>query len=123
VRKVDAIRTTKLIHEHIITRFGCPIEIVIDQGTHLFNEVIDDLLNTFMIVGRKSTPYYPRGNEQVKSTNKVLSTILTKICEVKRNDWEHNLHATLWAYMTTFKTSTGQTPFQLTYGMEEVMPT
>ena len=51
-----------------------------------------------------------------------MSTILTKICEVKRNDWEHKLHDALWAYKIAFKTSTGQTPFQLAYGMEAVMP-
>jgi len=85
--------------------------------------VISELLRTFLIVHRKSTPYYPRGNGQAKSINKVLSTILTKICEVKRNDWGHKLYAALWAYRIALKTSTGQTPFQLAYGMEVVMPT
>ena len=51
-----------------------------------------------------------------------MSTILTKICEVKKNEWEHKLYAALWAYRTAFKTSTGQTLFQLAYGMEAVMP-
>ena len=106
VRKVDAKSTAKFLYENIITLFGCPMEIVSDWGTHFINEVISELLQTFFIVHRKSTPYYPRGNGQVESTNKVLSTILTKICEVKRNDWEHKLYVALWAYRTAFKTST-----------------
>jgi len=85
--------------------------------------VNSELLKTFLVVHRGSTPYYPRGNGQPESTNKVLRTILTKICEFKRNDSEHKLHAALWAYRTAYKTSTGQIPFQLTYGMEVVMPT
>lgn len=99
------------------------MEIVFDLGTHFINEVISELLKTFLVVHRKCTPYYPRGNGQAESTNKMLSSILTKIYEVKRNDWEHKLHAALWAYITTYKTSTCQTPFQLAYGMEAVMPT
>jgi hypothetical protein len=75
-----------------------------------------------MVIHRKSTPYYPRGNGQAESTNKILSGILTKICEVKRTDWESKLHATIWAYRTTYKTSAGQTPFQLVYGLEVVVP-
>ena len=117
VGKSNAKSTTKFIYEQIITRFGCLIEIVTDQGTHFINEVITVLLSTFLVVHHKSTPYYPRGNGQAKIKNKLLSAILTKICEVKRNDWEHKLHATLWAYKTTFKTSNGHNPFQLTYGM------
>jgi len=99
------------------------MEILFDWGTHFINEVISELLRTFLIVHRKRTPNYPSGNGQAEITNKILSTILTKICEVKRNDWEHKLHATLWAYRTAFKTSIGQTPFQVAYGMKVVMPT
>ena len=77
VRKIDAKSTTKFLYENIITRFSCPMEIVYDLGTHFINEVINELLQTFPIVHRKSTPYYPRGNAQVESTNKVLSAILT----------------------------------------------
>jgi hypothetical protein len=122
VRKADARSTTKFIYEHIITRFGCPIEMVTDRGTHFINEVITELLTKFMVIHRKSTPYYPRRNGQAESTNKILSGILTKICEVKRTDWETKLHFALWAYRTAYKTSVGQTPFQLVYGLEAVMP-
>ena len=80
------------------------------------------MLKTFLVVHRRRTPYYPRGNGQAESKNKVLGSIMTKICEVKRNDWEHKLHVALWAYRTAYKTSTCQTPFQLAYGMEVVMP-
>jgi hypothetical protein len=122
VRKADARSTARFIYEHVITRFGCPIELVTDRGTHFINEVITELLGKFMIIHRKSTPYYPRGNGQAESTNKILSGILTKICEVKRTDWESKLHSALWAYRTAYKTSTGQTPFQLVYGIEAVIP-
>jgi len=76
-----------------------------------------------MVVHHKITSYYPRGNAQVKIMNKILIALLTKICELKRNDWEHKLHATLWAYRPGLKTFTGQAPFQFTYGIEIVMTT
>ena len=40
LRKADARNTAKFIYEQIITRFGCPLETVIDQGTHFINQVI-----------------------------------------------------------------------------------
>ena len=37
------------LYEHIITRFGCPLELFNDQGTHFINELLEDLTKTFQI--------------------------------------------------------------------------
>ena len=83
-RKADANATAKFLFENIITRFGCPFEIVSDNGTHFINEVIKELTSSFMISHHKSTPYYPQANGQAESTNKTLISILTKTVEAHR---------------------------------------
>ena len=37
-------------------------------------------------------------------------------------DWLEKLPFALWAYCTSFRTSTGATPYSLVYGMEVVLP-
>ena len=37
-------------------------------------------------------------------------------------DWSENLPFALWAYRTSFRTSTGATLYSLVYGMEAVLP-
>ena len=37
-------------------------------------------------------------------------------------DWSEKLPFALWAYRTSFRTSTGSTPYSLIYGMKEVLP-
>ena len=37
-------------------------------------------------------------------------------------DWLEKLPFALWAYRTSFRTSTGVTPYSLVYGMEVVLP-
>ena len=37
-------------------------------------------------------------------------------------DWSEKLPFALWAYRTSFCTSTGATPYSLVYGMEAVLP-
>ena len=37
-------------------------------------------------------------------------------------DWSEKLHFALWAYHTSFHTSTRATPYSLVYGMEVVLP-
>ena len=89
----DAHSTAKFLYENVITRFGCPLEIISNQGSHFLNEVIAHLLGEFMVTHRKSSPYYPWCNEQVERTNKVLCAVLTKIIAALRSDWSTKLQA------------------------------
>jgi hypothetical protein len=47
---------------------------------------------------------------------------LTKICDVNKDDWDLKVPTVLWAYRTTWKKITRQTPFKLVYGHEAVVP-
>ena len=93
-----------------------------DQGEHFINNLIRELTSHYAIVHKKSAPYYPQANGLAESTNKTLQTILKKIVNDNRIDWDERLHSTLWAYRTIFKTSIGSTPFRLVFGLEAVMP-
>jgi hypothetical protein len=81
-----SIVTTKFLYDHILTRFGCPLIIIIDQGTHFINDVIRYLNNHFTLRHTSSTIYCPQGNEQAKSINKYFNTLLTKLVNENWND-------------------------------------
>ncbi|MCO5567507.1 hypothetical protein L7F22_021201 [Adiantum nelumboides] len=120
--KNDAKTIAQFLYENIFTRYGLPIEIVSDRGTHFINEVIENLLDEFMVVHRKSAPYHPQANGQAESTNKILVTVLTKIVNESRADWDQKLHSALWAYRVAYKTSIGTTPFNMVYGIRAILP-
>ena len=117
-----ATSIVKFIYEQLWCRFGCPIELVSDQGGHFVNHLIRELTSHHVVVHKKSTPYYPQANGLAKSTNKTLQTILKKIVNENHTDWDDKLHSALWAYCTTFKTSIDSMPFRLAFGLEAVMP-
>jgi hypothetical protein len=50
------IVTTRFLSEHIIIRFGCPLELINDQGGQFINETIEMLITKFMINHKKDTP-------------------------------------------------------------------
>ncbi|XP_070005391.1 uncharacterized protein [Nicotiana sylvestris] len=45
-----------------------------------------------------------------------------KGAEESKGNWPEMLPGVLWAYRTTAKTSTGETPFSLVYGVEALIP-
>jgi len=74
-----------------------------------------------MIKHGTSTPYHPQANGKVEVTNTTLEGILTKIISSNRKDSVDRLVEATWAYNTTWKTTTGFTPYMLVYGKKAPM--
>ena len=55
------------------------------------------------------------------TTQTLLKIIKTKLDDAK-GAWPEELPNVLWAYRTTARTPTRETPFRLTYGTETVIP-
>ena len=69
-----------------------------------------------------STLFYVQANGQVEASNKVLIGILKKMLEGNPRDWHKILSETLWAYLTSKRSSIGVSPFSPTYGLDAVLP-
>ena len=48
--------------------------------------------------------------------------MIKRIIGIHKLNWHTMLFSALWAYLTSAKTSTGFTPFQLVYGLEVALP-
>jgi hypothetical protein len=123
-RAVKDCSATKVVHfifDDIITMFGCPKILMRDQGTHFINKIVEALTEEFAVHHQKSTPYHPQANGTVEAFNKILETTLTKIFIVNKDDWDLRVPTVLWAYRTTCKKLTMQTPFKLVYGLKYVV--
>ncbi|KAL0385975.1 UNVERIFIED_CONTAM: hypothetical protein Sradi_2991800 [Sesamum radiatum] len=63
----------------------------------------------------------PQSNGQTEVTNRtILQSLKTRLEEAKGN-WVEELPGVLWAYRTTLRRSTGESPFSLVYGTEAVV--
>ncbi|KAL0315002.1 UNVERIFIED_CONTAM: hypothetical protein Scaly_2899500 [Sesamum calycinum] len=64
----------------------------------------------------------PQSNGQTEVTNRtILQHLKTRLDEAKGN-WVDELPRVLWAYRTTPRRSTGESTFNLVYGMEAIIP-
>jgi len=121
--EIKASTVVKFIKRNIITRFGVPRDIVTDNGPQFVAQELQDMCCKYHINLHHSSPYYPQGNGQAEATNKTLIKIIKKTCNSSNYaDWPERLVEALWAYRTSVRTPTGQTPYTLTFGMEPVLP-
>lgn len=104
-------------------RFGILEIITTDQGSVFTERKIQEFTQEVGIKLLTSTPYYAQANGQVKAANKVIINLIKKHVGKKPRNWHKTLNQALWACRTSPKEATGTTPFRLTYGHDEVLPT
>jgi hypothetical protein len=49
----------RFLYEYILTKFGCPLTIITNEGVHFINDIIKHLTNYFLLKHVSSTTYYP----------------------------------------------------------------
>ncbi|XP_057755284.1 uncharacterized protein LOC130974412 [Arachis stenosperma] len=108
--------------EKVITRFGIPEVVISDNGTQFADKKFTEFLNGLGIRQKFSSVEHPRTNGQVESANKVILSGLKKRLDNKKGAWADELASVLWSYRTTEQSSTKETPFRLTYGVDAVIP-
>ena len=107
---------------HLFVRYGLPREIITDGGPQFAGNRIAATLNNYHVQHKITTPYHPQANGQVESTNKVIEAILTKTIASHRCNWATRFPEALWAYRTTWRNTTGFTPYESVYGKQFTLP-
>ena len=112
----------RFIWRNVITRFGIPRALLSDNGAQFDRKVFRKFCSNLKIEFQNSTPVYPQGNGQAEASNKTVINGMKKRLEKAKGKWVEELPNVLWAYRTTPRRSTGETPYSLTYGMEAIIP-
>ncbi|GKU97609.1 hypothetical protein SLEP1_g10736 [Rubroshorea leprosula] len=89
----------------------------------LFNSILcRSFCNDYGIELTLTSVYTPQSNGQAESANKiVLRGLKTRILAAHSN-WVDELNKVLWSCCTTPNSTTGETPFNLAYGAEVIIP-
>ena len=120
---ITDLKIMSFIWTNVITRLGIPHEIITDNKPQFTSHNFIDFCKNWGIKLTFATPRLPKSNGQVESTNKTVVNMLKKRLEKAHGRWVKELHGVLWAYRTTPKTATLETPYSLVYSAEAMGPT
>ena len=98
-----------------------PRVLVSDNGKQFDNDSFRDFCSQLGIRNHYSSPAHPQANGQVEVMNQSLLKIIKTRLEGAKGIWLEELPSVLWAYRTTARTPTKETPFRLIYGNEAVI--
>ncbi|XP_074351489.1 uncharacterized protein LOC141690599 [Apium graveolens] len=108
--------------DNILIRFGISRVLISDNGPQFVGSEFESYLQERDILHKKSSVAYPQGNGQVEVTNRILLRGIEKRLRESKGKWPEELLNVLWAYITSPRTSTGETPFKLAYKTEAMLP-
>jgi transposase InsO family protein len=115
-RAADATNSKKMFHEVILPRYGVPLVVISDGGSHIIDRLFRKALRDIGVNHQIATPYHPQMSGQAETSNKQIKNILQKTVTVMGKNWRNKLSEALWVYRTAYKMPIGMTLYQLVYG-------
>ena len=116
-----ASTVAKFLYEEVITRHGCPENIVFDGGAENRGEV-ETLLRALGISRIRISAYHPQSNGLVERGHRPLVDSLSKYAHGQRTEWRRCLSLALWADRISVRRSTGFSAFRFVYGRDCLLP-
>ena len=93
-----------------------------DNGKQFDNPKFRDFYTELEIKNYCTSPAHPQSNGQAEVTIRTLKAVLKTKLEDLKGKWVEYLPEVLWAYRTTRKSTTQETPFAVAFGTEAVAP-
>ncbi|GFS40548.1 hypothetical protein Acr_00g0069240 [Actinidia rufa] len=116
----DKLQARRL--QYRTARFGIPKVIISDNARQFDNDKFRLFFSDLAISHHFSSPGHPQANGQVKVTNRTILRNLKARLERSKSEWAEDLPRVLWAYHTTSRIPTGETPYSMVFGTESVIP-
>ena len=122
VPTITGKRICQFVWRQIVCRFGLPHTLVTDNGRQLTENPFKQWCVDHCIKQNPTSVAYPQANGQTEVTNRTIVHGLKTRLEASDGNWVDELPSVLWAYRTTPRAGTKDTPFGLVYGTEAVVP-
>ena len=118
----DAKETAEIFHDVVFVRHEMPKRIVSDRDPKFTSNFWGSFFTAMGTHLGMSTAYHPQTDGQTERVNRVLEEALRSYVTASQDDRDRYLPSLQFAYNTARHTSTGETPFFLTYDRNPIVP-
>ena len=111
-----------ILVDEIFPRFGCPCEVITDNGTENENQVMKEVFAKLNIHHVTTSFYHPQSNAKVERFHRTLHDVLSKLLKDDSTVWDLYLNQALAAIRFNHNDSSKFSPFFLVYNRDVVLP-
>ncbi|CAM4530021.1 unnamed protein product [Caretta caretta] len=102
--------------KELIPRFGLPLWMESDNGTHFTSKIIQSISHALQIPWKLHTPWRLQASGVVERTNQTLKRHLSKVCQEASLRWPDALPLVLLRIRVLPKGRLGLSPFEIMFG-------
>jgi hypothetical protein len=120
----QAETVTEAIWSRQLMRYGCPDQIITDQGKEFVSKITKELFERMEIAKDQTSAYRPQSDGQAEIINKHIRKYLATATGDGRcpDDWPEYIPAMQLALNTSISSATKLSPFYVVYGVHPRMP-
>ncbi|GFZ15785.1 hypothetical protein Acr_25g0001940 [Actinidia rufa] len=121
----DKLQARRLQYRSASTLFAdskIPKVIISGNARQFDNDKFRLFCSDLAISHHFSSSGHPQANGQVEVTNRTILRNLKARLERSNSEWAEDLPSVLWAYHTTSRIPTGETPYSMVFDTESVIP-
>ena len=115
-RTNKAKEVVKILLQEIIPRFGIPLGMSSDNGSHFIGKIVKQLSKILSITSDYHTAYRPQSSGRVERMNYTLKQQLEKICQESSMTWVQALPLALLRIRIQPRRKGHLSPYELLYG-------
>ena len=119
----EAKTTAAAFAAAVLGRYGCPAEVLTDQGTE-WEEQFQQLLLECMIDHRRTSANHPQADGLAERCVGTIKRALSKLCaeEGSQLEWDRHLPWLMLGYNTSPSKATNLSPYQLMHAVTPTVP-
>jgi transposase InsO family protein len=109
--------------DNLFSRFGPPLVLSSDRGTHFINDLVRQLSQLYGIQQSFSPAYSPWVNGSVERANGSIVSRIRAFALERPLDWDLFLQPVLFAMRSTASPAIGVSPYEMIFGTRATLPT
>ncbi|GFY06098.1 retrovirus-related Pol polyprotein from transposon 412 [Trichonephila clavipes] len=121
-RTASAPTVAEAVVQHLISRYGVPLQLHSDQGRNFVSAVLKGVCELLGIDKTKTTPLHPQSDSMVERFNRTILNNLSLMVSKNQQDWDQKVPLFLLAYRSAVHETTGYSPSQMLFGRDLRLP-